>query len=39
VRDAVMADRQDETRREQNEQAIQNIIARYKIEVEGINAD
>jgi hypothetical protein len=39
VRDKVLADWQDETRREQNEQAIQDIIARYKIEVEGINAD
>ncbi|MEZ6001688.1 peptidyl-prolyl cis-trans isomerase [Hyphomonas sp.] len=39
VKDAVLADWQDETRREANEKAIQDIIARYKVEVEGINAD
>ena len=39
VKDAVLADWQDETRREANEKAIQDIIARYKVEVEGINAE
>ena len=38
VRDAVFADWQDETRRETNEKAIQDIISRYKIEVEGLDA-
>lgn len=37
VRDAVLADWQDETRREENEKAIQDIISRYKVVVEGIN--
>lgn len=39
VKDAVLADWQDQTRREENEKAIQEIIARYKVEVEGINAE
>ena len=39
VKDAVLADWQDQTRREANEEAIQDIIARYKVEVEGINAE
>ena len=39
VRDSVLADWQDETRREANDKAIQDIIARYKVEVEGINAE
>nr|WP_321359293.1 peptidylprolyl isomerase [uncultured Hyphomonas sp.] len=39
VKEAVLADWQDQTRRAANEQAIQDIIARYKVEVEGINAE
>jgi hypothetical protein len=39
VKEAVLADWQDQTRREANEKAIQDIIARYKVEVEGINAE
>lgn len=39
MKEAVLADWQDQTRREANETAIQDIIARYKIEVEGINAE
>jgi hypothetical protein len=39
AKDAVLADWQDETRREANETAIQDIIARYNVEVEGINAE
>ena len=39
VKAKVLADWQDETRREANEKAIQDIIARYKVEVEGINAE
>ena len=37
VRGAVLADWQDETRRDDNEKAIQDIISRYKVVVEGIN--
>ena len=39
VKDAVLADWQAETRREANEKAIQEIISRYDVEVEGINAE
>ena len=37
VHDAVLADWQDETRRETNEKAIQDIVARYRVVVEGVN--
>lgn len=37
VREDVLADWKDETRREANEKALQDIISRYRIEVEGIN--
>ena len=37
VRGAVLADWQDETRRADNEKAIQDIISRYKVVVEGLN--
>jgi len=39
AREEVLADWKDETRREANEQAIQDIISRYRIEVEGINGN
>ena len=37
VREAVLTDWQDETRREENEKAIREIISRYKVEVEGLD--
>ena len=39
VRDAVLADWQDETRREENEKAIQEILSRYTVVVEGVDAE
>ena len=37
VRAEVRKDWLEQTRREKNEQAIQEIIARYKVEIEGGN--
>jgi len=38
ARDAVLADWKDETRRNENEAAVQKIVGRYKVEIEGADA-
>ncbi|MEZ5954823.1 MAG: peptidylprolyl isomerase [Hyphomonas sp.] len=35
VREAVLADWKEETRRQENEEAVRDIIAKYKVEIEG----
>ena len=39
ARAAVTADWRDETRRSENEAAIREIVGRYKVEIEGVDAN